>query len=101
MNEKKENSNFDIVAHLDITDIVKNIPLYSEKKIIVFLEAPDDAKVSLNLGSLKSGEIHFNHLQPIPVEDGTVMLELSTSVLSHQIKIGEIADLEELEGLTK
>ena len=95
MNEKKEKSNFDIVAHLDIRDVVENVPLYAEKKIMVFLEAPDDAKISVSLGSLKSGEIHFNHLQPIPVEDGTVMLELSTSVLSHQIKNGEIADPEE------
>ena len=101
MNEKKENSNFDTVAHLDITNGIENVPLYVEKKFIVLLEAPEDAKVSLNLGSFTDGKMHLKHFQQIPVDPGTVVLTLSSDVLSHQIKIGEIADLEKFEELTK
>ena len=101
MNEKKENSNFDVVAHLDITNGVENVPLYVQKSFIVLLEAPDNANVSVKLGSLTAGEIHLKCLQPVPVDPGTVVFAFSSDVLSHQIKIGEISDLEELEGLNK
>ena len=101
MNENKEDSNFDRVSHFDTINEIAHVPLYVEKSFITLLKDPEDAKISIKIGSLDAEEIHLKLFQKIPIEPGDVVFVFSNGIYSHEIRFADILDLDDHEESTK